>query len=236
MNRLTTVVLAAALAASVQGCCKKSETSCPPTFNSLPEAQQKAGGTCTCAGGAATGSVWGSDIYTTDSSICAAAVHAGAIPLSGGQVHFAAAPGCPSYRGTERNGVSTGAWDAYEGSFYFVGHGDGKCQGANPQDKCPERFHDIHGVSASTQITCTCAPGRLSGSVWGSDIYTQDSSVCAAAVHAGAIPASGGVVTAKAAAGCKAYHGSSRNGVASGDWGSYDASFYFPSKATGACP
>jgi hypothetical protein len=76
----------------------------------------------------------------------------------------------------------------------------------------------------------------MSGSVWGTDIYTQDSSICRAAVHAGVIAVGGGSVTAKAASGCKSYGGTSRGGVQSSDWGEYDASFYFPSKGTGTCP
>jgi hypothetical protein len=76
----------------------------------------------------------------------------------------------------------------------------------------------------------------MSGSVWGTDIYTQDSSICRAAVHAGVITTAGGSVTAKAAAGCKSYKGGVRGGVESSDWGEYDTSFYFPSKGTGTCP
>jgi hypothetical protein len=94
----------------------------------------------------------------------------------------------------------------------------------------------VPGLGATTTITCTCNAGASAGPLWGTDIYTQDSSICKAAVHAGVIPASGGTVTAKAAVGCQSYASTERNGVSSDKWGQYDASFYFPAKGSGVCP
>lgn len=224
-------VVAGAIAAA--GCCKGSGKACPSKYSELPSDQQKGETSCTCAEGA-SGSVWGSDIYTTDSSICAAAKHAGALNTASGEVKVAPAPPCQSYDGTERNGVTTGDWGPYESSFYFPGHGTGRCPPAS--SKCPTTFKDIPGMNASTELSCKCDANQVTGSVWGVDIYTQDSSICAAAVHAGAIPRSGGMVKVKAAPGCKSYKGSARNGVTTGDWASYDGSFYFPTKGTGTCP
>jgi LCCL domain len=82
--------------------------------------------TCTC-GANHSGAVWGSGIYTTGSDICAAAIHAGAIPSAGGEVSFVAAPGCSKYTGDSANGVTTQSWGSFEKSFYITGHGDGKC-------------------------------------------------------------------------------------------------------------
>ena len=82
--------------------------------------------TCTCPA-SPSGTVWGSKIYTTDSNICEAAVHAGAITNAGGEVSFIAAPGCNSYKGDSANGVTTQGWGAFEKSFYVSGKGDGKC-------------------------------------------------------------------------------------------------------------
>ncbi len=68
--------------------------------------------------GARNGSVWGSDVYTTDSTIAAAAVHAGVLKV--GQtavVKITVLPGQPAYVGTERNGVTTSAWGAYPMSY-----------------------------------------------------------------------------------------------------------------------
>jgi hypothetical protein len=62
--------------------------------------------------------------------------------------------------------------------------------------------------------------------VWGTDAYTCDSSICSAAVHAGAISLEkGGPVTVKLTEGRTAYQGSSRHGVVSREFGSWESSF-----------
>ena len=102
---------------------------CPGKFRELPEANGAPPGTsitCQCASGELRGSVWGSGTYTTDSRICVAAVHAGAITPAGGTVKMKTAPGCPGYVGSAANGVSTSQWGSYQASFYFEGKGDGK--------------------------------------------------------------------------------------------------------------
>lgn len=63
-------------------------------------------------------SVWGTDDYTTDSSICTAAVHAGVIQAGeGGKVKVSITAGKPSYDGSERNGVTSRRWGNYDSSF-----------------------------------------------------------------------------------------------------------------------
>ncbi len=64
-----------------------------------------------------TGSVWGTDMYTTDSSICVAAVHAGVVKEKGGPVRVKLAPGQGAYSGSFRNGVTTSQWGSYQQSF-----------------------------------------------------------------------------------------------------------------------
>ncbi len=75
---------------------------------------------CSCpANTANTGSVWGTDVYTDDSYICKAALHAGRIDRSGGQVSLQMLPGQSSYAGTKRNGVTTMSYGSYSGSYRF---------------------------------------------------------------------------------------------------------------------
>jgi hypothetical protein len=63
-------------------------------------------------------SVWGSDIYTADSSICTAAVHAGLITLKGGGVvTIEFRPGRSIYGSTVRNGITTNTFGVYSRSF-----------------------------------------------------------------------------------------------------------------------
>ncbi|QYG95473.1 hypothetical protein HC251_09085 [Iamia sp. SCSIO 61187] len=64
--------------------------------------------------------VWGTGTYTDDSSVCAAAVHAGIInPIEGGRVIIEIAPGEESYEGTEANGVASQDYAEWAGSFTF---------------------------------------------------------------------------------------------------------------------
>lgn len=92
---------------------------------------------CRCS--AATtqqGAVWGSDVYTDDSSLCRAAVHAGAIAVTGGTITYEIRAGQSSYAGSERYGTTTSSWGAWGGSFVFthiVTHGvhAGVCRDAN---------------------------------------------------------------------------------------------------------
>lgn len=62
--------------------------------------------------------IWGSDIYTLDSSICTAAVHAGLFTLaSGGVVTIEYRPGRLIYGSTERNGIKSRTYGEYPHSF-----------------------------------------------------------------------------------------------------------------------
>ena len=98
---------------------------CPANF-------QQVSGTsisCHCGPQQISGAVWGTMTYTSDSSICVAAVHAGVIPASGGTVTAEAAPGCDTYPGTANNGISTSDWAAWDASFFFPSISNGSCGG-----------------------------------------------------------------------------------------------------------
>jgi hypothetical protein len=62
--------------------------------------------------------------------------------------------------------------------------------------------------------------------VWGTDFYTDDSSACAAAVHAGAITSEGGVVLVTWTKGLSTYAASQRHGVSTADYGAWPRSFF----------
>jgi hypothetical protein len=102
---------------------------CPRTFAALTAPASGADISCTCSGTAATGPVRGSGIYTVDSVICRAAIHAGAMLPQGGTVTIRATHGCPSYQGSTNNGVVTLAAEAAPASYYFPSVSDGKCGG-----------------------------------------------------------------------------------------------------------
>src|SRR5689334_6606692 len=63
--------------------------------------------TCRCAPDQMEiGGVYGSARYSSDSSLCKAARHAGAIPDGGGVVTVHAAEGCPKFVGSTANGIT----------------------------------------------------------------------------------------------------------------------------------
>ena len=68
--------------------------------------------------------------------------------------------------------------------------------------------------------------GTPEGSLWGTETYTGDSSLAAAAVHAGLVKAGDtAIVKVTVAAPLSQYQGSVRHGVTSHDFGRYGSAF-----------
>jgi hypothetical protein len=68
--------------------------------------------------GRTTGEIWGTDLYTADSDLGTAVVHAGV--LHNGQeglVKVVILPGAESYPGSVRHGVSSASWGSWTGSY-----------------------------------------------------------------------------------------------------------------------
>lgn len=88
----------------------------------------------------------------------------------------------------------------------------------------PERIQDLCDTSGTTYYFRVT--GVLEGSLWGTDVYTGDSSLALAAVHAGAVKLSEtAVVRVTVMAPMNHYQGSARNGVTSHDYGRYGTSY-----------
>ena len=84
--------------------------------------------------------------------------------------------------------------------------------------------------AASFEFTCPPIRDPSHFLVWGTDIYTDHSSICAAAAHAGAITLAGGVVAIlelDGLDGLHAYAGTTRNGITSLDSADWFFSFGF---------
>lgn len=80
--------------------------------------------------------------------------------------------------------------------------------------QCPDRL-----VPGTGSLLCGCpSEATATGSVWGSDPYTDDSAICRSALHAGAIGTEGGLVFVVEAPGRPSYPASTRNSVASNAW------------------
>lgn len=79
-----------------------------------------------------------------------------------------------------------------------------------------------------TRITRNCPANGTANAVWGTGAYTDDSSICTAAVHAGLISfTNGGVVTYEIRPGQDIYGASTRNGVTTRAYGYWHGSFVF---------
>ncbi|QDE99010.1 M57 family metalloprotease [Myxococcus xanthus] len=173
---------------------------------------------CTCSSGGG-GSVWGTNLYTDDSNICTAAVHAGVMTTSGGAVVLEVQPAQSTFIGTNRNGVTTSSYGAWGGSFRFIG-----AQVPQPPPLCSSfNIMSYRGQNGSS-IRCNCPTVSLGASVWGTDLYTDDSDVCAAAVHAGAIPSTGGQVSVTIQPAQGSYASTTRNGVTTYSYGYWSGS------------
>jgi LCCL domain len=111
----------------------------------------------------------------------------------------------------------------------FSDEADGETSGAAAAlvTACPTNFMSYRGRNGLA-IECTCsASATQSGSVWGTEIYTDDSSVCRAAVHAGRISADGGTVKAIIQPGRVGYPGSLKYGVSTYGYSSWSGSYSF---------
>ncbi|WP_221892870.1 LCCL domain-containing protein [Parasphingopyxis marina] len=184
--------------------------------------------TCSCSAETAeTGSVWGAGPYSDDSAVCRAAMHAGLVGDEPANVTITFLPGRDSYSAATANGVETRRWGSWGGSFFFEG-----AEAGEPEEEvaaveaCPANARDLRGTGET--VTCGCdAAASASGSVWGSETYTDDSRICRAAVHAGVIEADGGEVTFTVVDGLSSYSGSEANGVTTRDYGTWSGSFEF---------
>jgi len=179
--------------------------------------------------GRASGAVWGGpDAYTDDSTLAAAAVHAGVLqPGERGVVRVEILPGRESYAGSTCNGVQSMSYGAWPGSFRVssVSGGD-----VRPDPGTLGSFRGQVGASLLFRVT----GNPKAGTVWGSDVYTDDSPVAAAAVHAGVLqPGEAGVVRVTILPGQASYEGSTRNGVTTSSYNSFGGS-YRVERAAGA--
>lgn len=185
--------------------------------------------------------IWGTGTYTSDSSICLAAVHVGALTLAdGGAVVVEAAPGLAEYVGSIGNGISSISYPAWQSSFRFpdapkvaTTGGPNEIQFQGNWNTSPRSV----GAATGGRIWFVCAAGRSGGNVWGTDVYTDDSSICEAAVHAGVITrADGGRVDLEVLGQQQSFRGSTRNGVSTLDYPAWPGSFRFVANKVGVKP
>jgi beta-lactamase regulating signal transducer with metallopeptidase domain len=197
--------------------------------------------------GSRSGPVWGTDIYTDDSSLGTAAVHAGLLqPGETASVLVRILPGQTSYDGSRQHGVVSHAYGDWHGSYGIVAVSDVRREHRTvPQPPSPAtsaispspttapvatnsdvlsnlgdfRAHVFESFTANVV-------GSTSGMIWGSDIYTDDSPVAVAAVHAGLVrPGERATLKITLLPGLSRYAAVERNGVTSSEYGKWEGSY-----------
>ena len=174
--------------------------------------------------GRANGPVWGDFTYTLDSDLGTAAVHAGVLQIGETRpVKLWIVPPPPSFAEANRNGIQSMKWGSFPAAFVMQAARGGAVavQPIAPQ-RLPGHLGGL-GVNESKTITIT---GDDRGFVWGTDTYTGDSRIEAAAVHAGILKAGerGDVLLTRVEPPTR-FQGSERNGVRSQPWGRYSTAY-----------
>jgi hypothetical protein len=198
-------------------------------------------------------SLCGTDIYTLDSNVAAAAVHAGV--LANGQTGIVAVvicDGLSSYSGSFRNGVQSNSWGSFDLSFRFVrlAQAPGSLAQATPSAppatqapptqpaKPPVASRNLYvfddpnvlkgnGNFKPGTVIYVQVTGRAAGAkLWGTDIYTSDSDLTGAVVHTGILSdGQTGIVKVTILPGQQSYVGSNRHNVVSLSFGSWAMSY-----------
>jgi hypothetical protein len=163
--------------------------------------------------------IWGTDIYTDTSPVCAAAIHAGRFkPGRASLVTILLIGPAQSFSASTRNDVTSLEYGPWEGSYTFSNDGEpGQVDWQTTAQHIPAEFVD--------PITVVCpSKGDTTAPIWGTDVYTDTSAICVAAVHAGIISAAvGGRVAIQLVAQIATYAASERNGISSIQWNTVDA-------------
>ncbi|RVE74585.1 hypothetical protein OJAV_G00023010 [Oryzias javanicus] len=163
----------------------------------------------------AKGKVWGTVSYDAQSSICRAAIHAGVIDNNGGLVDITRTEKSPFFVRSTKNGIETLSKYKPANSFIVskVEEYAADCY-TTVAEICPFKRPSSHCPRVFCPVNCKTQPSYWSP-VIGSNIYADNSSICKAAIHAGVIKASGGLVDVLPLERRKSYTGVLKNGIQS---------------------
>jgi hypothetical protein len=181
--------------------------------------------------GTREGRVWGNGIYTDDSTLAKAAVHAGALrPGQTGDVTVRILGPQQSFLGWTAHGITSMSYGYWDGSFQFVGQGTNVGIGSRPDPGDVSAYRGHVGESMTFAVT-----GTASGRLWGHVIYTDDSTLAKAAVHAGLLrPGQTGDVTVRILGPQQSFQSWTAHGITSKSYGFWDGSFEFVGGGLGA--
>lgn len=173
--------------------------------------------------GTDTGKFWGTEIYTDDSRLSLAAVHSGSLQIGEyGIVEVTVLPGQDHYTGSAQNGVTSEDYGAWPGSYSLRRVSEETIIGIgqkDPGDLTP--YRERTGAVLRFSVT-----GSDWGSVWGSGVYTDDSTLAMVCVHAGLLRiGETGLIEVTLLPGLEEYEGSTQNGITSQSYGSWQWSY-----------
>ncbi len=89
---------------------------------------------------------------------------------------------------------------------------------------CNTRGNSLTGHTGAVLVV-TCPPGCSNGPIWGTIIYSDDSAICSAAIHAGHLKSEGGKVGVLIQGSQPRFLSSARNGIKSSSYGAWTRSF-----------
>lgn len=183
--------------------------------------------------GSKSGSIWGTGVYTHDSNLATAAVHAGVLKVNEkGIVKVTILPAQSSFPATGQFGVASSSWS---GSVYDCY----KVERARPEESV------LPGGKVVLHKEIRPAPANLQGyrdqvghaflfevtgdtvfSIYGTEIYSDDSRLSTAAVHAGCVvDGRKALVKVTILGPQEKFTSSGRNGVISTTWGPSSGSY-----------
>jgi hypothetical protein len=174
--------------------------------------------------GTTTGKVYGiAGVYTDHSHLATAAVHAGI--LRAGErstVWVEMLPGRDRYSGSHPglpvNGVVSSEHGAWPGSFRFV-----RTIPWMPDTLFSGQYRLELGTTFEFKVT-----GATTGTIWGTGVYTDNSHLGTAAVHAGLLePGEMKVLKIIMLRGRESFEGTTANGVTSNEYGHFPYAYTF---------
>ncbi len=174
--------------------------------------------------------IWGTEVYTDDSPLAVAAVHAGVLrDGERGIAKVTILPGLGHFEGTNANGVESIGYGRWDGSYHVEAAPINPAPAPTRPEESSEGPIQLQSLRDRVgQVFRLDIVGSREGTVWGTGVYTDDSSVAAAAVHAGILrDGQRGQVKIKILPGQGHYTGSTRNGITSDSWESWQGSFQF---------
>lgn len=178
--------------------------------------------------GSTSGSVWGTDVYTDDSHIATAAVHSGLVKTGEQAIVTVTMVESPAeHVASVRNGVTSSKWSSYPTSYILTRKSEAVRKAGPPAPETASGFSGKLGKRFDVEVI-----GKTDGWVWGTDVYTDDSNIAAAAVHAGLVKVGErAIVTLTIVESPDRHVSTTRNGVTSVTYGPYNSSFILQRKA-----